>query len=709
MERSYTVLSIANSPASEEGVLEVGYREELIGDLSMVREQLAGDHAERSRRLVESATSAENIRHSSEEVTDYINGLATELYFRLTAEDGASKEEAIARVDVFIAEQTHLLLGDMAAKRSQAVTAHNRFIPKPLSELYDKALQKWRSWEVPTGDGKLVSLLRETATWQKLEQITESTNRNSKLGRFALTVATSSLNGVENLVKYSGARKRLAAMAGLGIISGATAGALLGAVGAGTAGAFAGAMAARTMARSGLTTKLNSDANIDTVSLYDQDRMQGHIDQLTSEAYSVDELLSYVDDETNKMLYENNAKLMGGLAVGIAGGLLGNGAARGMGWLAGQYIDANFNVTAHAEGLHDGEVSHVIKNAYTPPSHVIDGSPQNAPSHVIDDLTPNHVIDGYESKTGSNHVIDGGVDENHPNHVIDGYTKPDHIANDTIPNHVIDGYSPKTKENAPSDTFYVESGHGFIREIQDYAKANGYGKISSAEAYGMHKLLLDEHGKNGLIDVHGIKKDTYVEDGDVRISASGNAHWRTGVEGDLESLMQQHDQGDKLSLHNASETTQTDNVIDGSADKNHPNHVIDGYELASKSSLSEATSVIDGTVETAQGQEVGNDAISVIDGTSSAASDRLSTTNSFTTKEFNGYGEDTKSYRRALAGVDSSHKADVLKAAAPEFQAFKLTEKVDGVWRFREVSSLPPKAADIIQRIANKNHWTLAA
>ncbi|TAH32367.1 hypothetical protein EYC58_03215 [Candidatus Saccharibacteria bacterium] len=756
------------------------YGSNVVTDYEDTRETLATQHAERSRSFIEGEQTANGIRRSTHEVTEYIDGLASELYVHFQ-EAGMPDEEIARKIDRFVAMQTQVLLSEMAESRSQLVRSHHRFIPKFVGDLYDKFTEKWRSWEVPKGDGELVSRLRETGMWQHLEQKTAGTTRGAKLGRFALTVISSSVNGVENL-KYSGARKRLYTMAGIGMLAGATAGVGLGFAGAGAFGIVAGAAVGRSAISTGIGAKLNRDASIEDVALYDQVRIQGGIKQLSSEA-SVGELLGYVSNETEKMIHQNNVKLMSGMAIGLAAGLVGNAAARSMSWIAGQYIDANFNVTAHAEGLHTDNVTHVVNGNFAP-NHVIDGSSQYVADHVIDGESPNHVINGYSGKLSADHVVD---DDTTPNHVINGSTKPNHVTHETHPNHVIDGSAKathtsdenhpnhvidgnSTKEKVTADTFYVESGHGFINEIQDYAKANGYGKIKSAEAFEMHKLLLKEHGKNGLIDVHGIKQDTYVENGDVRISAAGKAHWRTGVEHDLESLMDQHARGDKLTL---SDSEPANHVTNGNNNSTHPNHVIDGNvsksDLLSKDIADYSkgrdesiiakgeggyefmrelgtdakdreelwnavapklddnltyrmpdgewrlnmtpdhhmpVSAIETAAQTAQSKGIETDYTNIIE----ASSSHLNTDNSFTANQFSTHlNRDMRPYYDALKGIDPRHKADVLSIAAHDLQSFKLTEKVGGVWRFREVNALPPKAADLLSRIADKHNWTLAA
>lgn len=404
-------------------------------ELDEARTELAGAHAERSRRLIEGSTSAENIRQSSEEVADYIQGLATERYFELTEQEGKSHEEAVVQIDSFIAEQTHQLLSGMTAMRTQNVAAHNRFVPSKIAQLYDKALETWRSWEVPAGDGALVSRLLETDTWQHLEKKSEGSSRRAKIGRFALLAVKSSINGIENL-KYSGARKRLAAMAGLGMVAGAAAGAFLGVAGAGAAGVVAGSMAARATIRSGVSMKLSHDSNIDNIALYDQVRMTGRIDQITDGAYSVEDVLSYVESESKTMLHQNNLKLLSGVAIGVAGGLLGNSVARGMGWFAGQYIDSQFNAVAHADTGDVIRPDHVVDG--TADMHtIVNGSNAVEMNHVISganrldrvvsgrttyELSPNHVVSGseYDASKTMNHVVDGSAKRPMMNHVVGG-------------------------------------------------------------------------------------------------------------------------------------------------------------------------------------------------------------------------------------------------------------------------------------------------
>ena len=78
---------------------------------------------------------------------------------------------------------------------------------------------------------------------------------------------------------------------------------------------------------------------------------------------------------------------------------------------------------------------------------------------------------------------------------------------------------------------------------------------------------MKEHGKNGIIDVHGIAKDTYLEGKDVRINMWGKANWRSDVGEDLQRLFQAHENGQAISPDSLNHHTDISKVVTG----NYPN------------------------------------------------------------------------------------------------------------------------------------------
>jgi hypothetical protein len=113
---------------------------------------------------------------------------------------------------------------------------------------------------------------------------------------------------------------------------------------------------------------------------------------------------------------------------------------------------------------------------------------------------------------------------------------------DSLSQHAADATD---KANPAPDVFGqpfdVEYTHGFIKEWQDWGNNHGV-VLSDEKAEQLHKHLLGIFGKDGLIDLDGVKKaaETYTENGDVLIGAPGTAHWRDGVEQEAINWLQAH-------------------------------------------------------------------------------------------------------------------------------------------------------------------------
>src|SRR5690606_36182430 len=81
--------------------------------------------------------------------------------------------------------------------------------------------------------------------------------------------------------------------------------------------------------------------------------------------------------------------------------------------------------------------------------------------------------------------------------------------------------------------FYVEPGHGFTHEIQEFAQANG-SQVDGKRAFEIYEQAVARFGQDGLIEPTG----TYVRDaGDIGISAPGSAAWKPGVAESLKSQL----------------------------------------------------------------------------------------------------------------------------------------------------------------------------
>ena len=82
-------------------------------------------------------------------------------------------------------------------------------------------------------------------------------------------------------------------------------------------------------------------------------------------------------------------------------------------------------------------------------------------------------------------------------------------------------------ETLKGTQFSVEKVHGLIRELREFATANGHA-LSPVQAESLHHDLIKAFGKD-YIDIHGVKHDVYMHGGDVRLSAPGTANWDKGV------------------------------------------------------------------------------------------------------------------------------------------------------------------------------------
>ena len=74
------------------------------------------------------------------------------------------------------------------------------------------------------------------------------------------------------------------------------------------------------------------------------------------------------------------------------------------------------------------------------------------------------------------------------------------------------------------NTFDVQYGHGLTHEWVEWAQANGH-DLTPQDAWRLHLDVLNKFGRTEIID--GIS--TYVQNGDVRITAPGPAAWSKGV------------------------------------------------------------------------------------------------------------------------------------------------------------------------------------
>lgn len=222
------------------------------------------------------------------------------------------------------------------------------------------------------------------------------------------------------------------------------------------------------------------------------------------------------------------------IAFAWGAGSVAVGAAAGWAIAGGHW---GFLPSAHAETVSHTDTS-VLHSGHTDVTHVIDG----------------HIGHSDVSTINSDHTD--------ISHVIDSHTDASitHTGHTDI-SHVIDNHS--NTEVIKPETFTVEKGSGFTREIYQYAQHLGYKDVDMRDSYKMYQIILESHGKNGIINVHDIAKDTYLEGKDVRISMWGKANWRGDVGEDLQRLFQAHENGHKLSTDMLKHHTDVSKILNG--------------------------------------------------------------------------------------------------------------------------------------------------
>ncbi|HMS31532.1 MAG TPA: hypothetical protein PJ984_04005 [Candidatus Saccharibacteria bacterium] len=112
--------------------------------------------------------------------------------------------------------------------------------------------------------------------------------------------------------------------------------------------------------------------------------------------------------------------------------------------------------------------------------------------------------------------------------------KPQPKAPETTPEAPAAEPIPRPEVPINGREFYVDSGHGFTHEIQEFAQANG-SNVDARKAFDMYNEAVAKFGEDGLIEPVG----TYLRDaGDFGISAPGNAQWKPGVAEFFKSKLQ---------------------------------------------------------------------------------------------------------------------------------------------------------------------------
>ena len=120
----------------------------------------------------------------------------------------------------------------------------------------------------------------------------------------------------------------------------------------------------------------------------------------------------------------------------------------------------------------------------------------------------------------------------------DGTTKsPDNSrpqTPDTTPEAPAAQPIPRPEAPINGREFYVDPGHGFTHEIQEFAQANG-SNVDARKAFDIYNEAVAKFGEDGLMQPLG----TYLRDaGDFGINAPGSAQWKPGVAEFFKSKLQ---------------------------------------------------------------------------------------------------------------------------------------------------------------------------
>lgn len=95
--------------------------------------------------------------------------------------------------------------------------------------------------------------------------------------------------------------------------------------------------------------------------------------------------------------------------------------------------------------------------------------------------------------------------------------------------------APPTPEAPPApeapslngESFTVEAGSGYTKELMQFAQANGH-NLSPSQAFQLHEHLMSKFGAD-YINIKAPGGDIYNQAGDIRLSSPGNAEWVKGV------------------------------------------------------------------------------------------------------------------------------------------------------------------------------------
>lgn len=353
-----------------------------------------------------------------------------------------------------------------------------------------------------------------------LREETKKTVEGKKTWKFA--------NAFSEFLNSGSPRMRMLKGIALGVGVGVAGSMLGGVLGAATIGT--GIVAAGRFARGYFT---HHKGGIDNHNVNAEDMLQsiGH-DDLDDDAF-----YEALQQESKEMFNRDGKKEQSKQRIAFAWGAGSVAVGAAVGWAVAEG-HWGFLSSAHAETVSDHTDASILESGHTDasllqPEHGHTDASVLEPSHTDASLLETHadasLIDSAHGHTDAS--------------LLDAHTDTELVK--------------------PTD-FVVEKGSGLIREIHEYAQHLGYKDISTHDASRIYEIILKEHGKNGIINVHGIGQDTYLFNGhDVRISAPGEANWRSGVGEDLQRLFQAHENGHSISTDTLNHHTDISKVVTG--------------------------------------------------------------------------------------------------------------------------------------------------
>ena len=719
---------------------EKAYKEAIDDGLGEIREQYAKLLVDRTRKIfefshrrvegkqgVDQVDRLKNIDQAREEFGDYLSAMATQMAedFGLAELDPAIESDRIRRdyithkIDDFIEEQTELFISTFEAMRAD--------IYKERKGVIKWALDKWASWSTTQDVSQTF--------WQRI---------------------TSKENFKNNLKK--GALFALPGMA-IGATVGVIAAPAVAAVGMGAlvAGAF-GAWTAKGLARNVATHKLDSvahsvtiaerqaqdfrlrsdnlearydevqtykDANhkdIDLETLRDTfggteeefEEFKARVEQSRiqfTETAAHEAVLRAIDERTKFYRNQNTWRFAAGTAISIVSGALGGAIG---GWAAHQIGGA-----LHVGGGQGIPATAKPTSSVQPSASASSSSAQPSTSSSVPTTSPS--TPGSSTTTNS-----GGLDTNPSDN--EGYD-PGDTQTSHIPKFKILGTDEQTISGGEGyyntfDEMNISSKHWIklLNEVGPKLHEKGLAYWDK----GAHEWRMNMTD-NGLLPKSAIKfiAETAHENGwqsdydkffkpvsDNSMSDTAHENIAEYAKGRDESVIAPGEGGHEFMRELGIKDPQDRQAVWNEIAPQLNDDKLTYYDKQNSDWRLNMTpdgkmpiSAIETAVETAQAKGINTDYTSIVE-----AGNHLTTNNSFTANQLTtGYNRDMKAYYDVLKNVDPRHKADVLSLAAHDLQSYKLTEKVNGVWRFREVNSLPPKAADLLGRIADRHNWTLAA